>query len=81
MRRDRRYGQEPVAGTVLRPAALGRGDRGQAAGAAGRLSGRLRTVSDSAPDLHMLNLVVTGMAASLDFYRRLGIAVPQARAP
>ncbi len=39
--------------------------------------GRLRTVSDSPPDLHMLNLVVTDMAASLDFYRRLGIAVPQ----
>lgn len=34
-------------------------------------------MSDSPPDLHMLNLVVTDMAASLDFYRRLGIAVPQ----
>ncbi len=33
-------------------------------------------MSDSPPDLHMLNLVVTDMAASLDFYRRLGIAVP-----
>jgi hypothetical protein len=32
--------------------------------------------SDSAPDLHMLNVVVGDMAASLDFYRRLGIAVP-----
>jgi catechol 2,3-dioxygenase-like lactoylglutathione lyase family enzyme len=32
-------------------------------------------VSDSPPDLHMLNLVVTDMAASLDFYRRLGVAV------
>jgi catechol 2,3-dioxygenase-like lactoylglutathione lyase family enzyme len=34
-------------------------------------------VSDSAPDLHMVNLVVNDMAASLDFYRRLGIAVPE----
>lgn len=33
-------------------------------------------MSDSAPDLHMLNLVVADMAASLAFYRRLGIAVP-----
>ena len=33
-------------------------------------------MSDSAPDLHMLNVVVGDMAASLDFYRRLGIAVP-----
>jgi hypothetical protein len=33
-------------------------------------------MSDSPPDLHMLNLVVEGMASSLDFYRRLGIAVP-----
>src|SRR6266480_2751307 len=39
-------------------------------------SGRLRRVSHSAPDLHMLNLVVADMAASLDFYRRLGTAVP-----
>jgi catechol 2,3-dioxygenase-like lactoylglutathione lyase family enzyme len=31
---------------------------------------------DSPPDLHMLNVVVRDMAASLDFYRRLGIAVP-----
>ena len=29
-----------------------------------------------APDLHMLNLVVDDMAASIDFYRRLGVAVP-----
>jgi uncharacterized glyoxalase superfamily protein PhnB len=35
-------------------------------------------MSDSPPDLHMLNLVVEDMAASLDFYRRLGIAVPRA---
>ncbi len=33
-------------------------------------------MSDSPPDLHMLNLVVGDMSASLDFYRRLGIAVP-----
>ena len=33
-------------------------------------------MSDSAPDLHMLNLVVGDMVASLDFYRRPGIAVP-----
>jgi catechol 2,3-dioxygenase-like lactoylglutathione lyase family enzyme len=33
--------------------------------------------SDSAPDLHMLNVIVRDMAASLDFYRRLGIAVPE----
>ncbi len=33
-------------------------------------------MSDSAPDLHMLNVVVGDMAASVDFYRRLGIAVP-----
>src|SRR5260370_5750442 len=38
--------------------------------------GRLCVMSDSAPDLHMLNVVVCDMAASLDFYRRLGIAVP-----
>jgi uncharacterized glyoxalase superfamily protein PhnB len=32
-------------------------------------------MSDSPPDLHMLNLVVADMAASLDFYARLGVAV------
>src|SRR5258708_16172105 len=36
-------------------------------------SGRLRTV-DRETDLHMLNLVVRDMGASLDFYRRLGVA-------
>ena len=30
------------------------------------------------PDLHMLNVVVGDMAAALDFYRRLGVAVPDA---
>jgi catechol 2,3-dioxygenase-like lactoylglutathione lyase family enzyme len=30
-------------------------------------------MSDAPPDLHMLNLVVTDMTASLDFYRRLGV--------
>ncbi len=33
-------------------------------------------MSESPPGLHMLNLVVGDMAASIDFYRRLGIAVP-----
>jgi uncharacterized glyoxalase superfamily protein PhnB len=33
-------------------------------------------MSQNAPDLHMLNLVVRDMAASLDFFRRLGVAVP-----
>jgi uncharacterized glyoxalase superfamily protein PhnB len=32
------------------------------------------TMSDSAPDLHMLNVIVGDMAASLDFYRRLVVA-------
>ncbi len=33
-------------------------------------------MSNSAPDLRMLNVVVGDMPASLDFYRRLGIVVP-----
>jgi len=33
-------------------------------------------MSESPPDLHMLNVVVGDMPASLGFYRRLGIAVP-----
>lgn len=33
-------------------------------------------MSDDAPDLHMLNLVVGDMATSLDFYRRLGLGMP-----
>ena len=33
-------------------------------------------MSESPPDLHMLNVVVADMPASLDFYRRLGAAVP-----
>jgi catechol 2,3-dioxygenase-like lactoylglutathione lyase family enzyme len=33
-------------------------------------------MSNSQPDLHMLNLVVGDLPASLDFFRRLGIAVP-----
>ena len=37
-------------------------------------------MSDTAPDLHMLNVVVRDMAAALDFYRRLGVAVPDSRA-
>jgi catechol 2,3-dioxygenase-like lactoylglutathione lyase family enzyme len=31
----------------------------------------------SEPDLHMLNVVVRDMAASVEFYRRLGVAVPE----
>jgi catechol 2,3-dioxygenase-like lactoylglutathione lyase family enzyme len=37
-------------------------------------------MTDRPPDLHMLNVVVADMPASLDFYRRLGIAVPGATA-
>jgi catechol 2,3-dioxygenase-like lactoylglutathione lyase family enzyme len=33
-------------------------------------------MSENPPDLHMLNLVVGDMPASLDFYRRLGVRVP-----
>jgi uncharacterized glyoxalase superfamily protein PhnB len=33
-------------------------------------------MSERPADLHMLNLVVGDMPASLDFYRRLGVAVP-----
>jgi catechol 2,3-dioxygenase-like lactoylglutathione lyase family enzyme len=33
-------------------------------------------MDDDTADLHMLNLVVDDMAASLDFYRRLGVEVP-----
>jgi catechol 2,3-dioxygenase-like lactoylglutathione lyase family enzyme len=32
--------------------------------------------SDNPVDLHMLNVIVRDMAASLDFYQRLGIAIP-----
>jgi catechol 2,3-dioxygenase-like lactoylglutathione lyase family enzyme len=32
-------------------------------------------MSDATPDLHMLNVVVSDMAASVEFYRRLGVAV------
>ncbi|HLI40762.1 MAG TPA: VOC family protein [Streptosporangiaceae bacterium] len=35
-------------------------------------------MSDGAPDLHMLNLIVADMPASLEFYRRLGVAAPGA---
>jgi len=37
--------------------------------------------SDSPPDLHMLNVVVRDMAASLDFARPLGITVPTPGTP
>ena len=33
-------------------------------------------MSDAAPDLHMLNVIVGDMPASIDFYRRLGVVVP-----
>jgi len=33
-------------------------------------------MSDSASDLHMLNVIVGDMPTSLDFYRRLGVTVP-----
>src|SRR5262249_37477565 len=33
-------------------------------------------MSESGPALHMLNLMEGDMPASLDFYRRLGVAVP-----
>jgi catechol 2,3-dioxygenase-like lactoylglutathione lyase family enzyme len=32
-------------------------------------------MSDSGPDLHMLNVIVGDMQASLEFYRRLGVAL------
>jgi catechol 2,3-dioxygenase-like lactoylglutathione lyase family enzyme len=37
---------------------------------------RWSAMSDTTPDLHMLNLVVDDLAASLEFYGRLGVAVP-----
>jgi uncharacterized glyoxalase superfamily protein PhnB len=33
-------------------------------------------MGEPAADLHMLNVIVADMAASLEFYRRLGVAVP-----
>jgi catechol 2,3-dioxygenase-like lactoylglutathione lyase family enzyme len=33
-------------------------------------------MNESAPDLHMLNVIVRDMTASLDFYRRLGVVPP-----
>ena len=33
-------------------------------------------MSESTPDLHMLNVVVRDMVSSLAFYARLGVAVP-----
>jgi catechol 2,3-dioxygenase-like lactoylglutathione lyase family enzyme len=33
-------------------------------------------MSEAAPDLHMLNVIVGDMPASLDFYRRLGVVIP-----
>lgn len=34
-------------------------------------------MDDARPDLHMLNVVTDDLAASLAFYRRLGVAVPE----
>jgi uncharacterized glyoxalase superfamily protein PhnB len=34
-------------------------------------------MTGDAPDLHMLNVVVGDMAASVDFYRRLGVAADE----
>ncbi len=33
-------------------------------------------MSEATPDLHMLNVIVGDMPASLDFYRRLGVVMP-----
>jgi catechol 2,3-dioxygenase-like lactoylglutathione lyase family enzyme len=38
-------------------------------------------MSDGAPELHMLNLVVGDTAASVDFYRRLGVELPTGEEP
>lgn len=38
-------------------------------------------MSDAAPELHMLNLVVGDTAASVDFYRRLGVELPSGEEP
>jgi catechol 2,3-dioxygenase-like lactoylglutathione lyase family enzyme len=38
-------------------------------------------MTERAPDLHMVNVVVGDMPASLDFYRRLGVAVPGGERP
>jgi catechol 2,3-dioxygenase-like lactoylglutathione lyase family enzyme len=34
-------------------------------------------MSQAEPDLHMVNVIVRDMAASLEFYRRLGLSVPE----
>jgi uncharacterized glyoxalase superfamily protein PhnB len=38
-------------------------------------------MTEQAPDLHMLNLVVADMTTSLDFYRRLGVAAAAGAQP
>jgi len=38
-------------------------------------------MTDETPNLHMLNLVVADMTASLEFYRRLGVAAAQDAQP
>ena len=36
---------------------------------------------DARTDLHMLNVIVGDMAASVEFYRRLGVPVPDSEDP
>ena len=45
-------------------------------GFAARPRWQTSVMSGDIPELHMLNVVVGDMAASLDFWRRLGVAVP-----
>ncbi len=37
-------------------------------------------MAENGPDLRMTNLIVKDMAASVEFYRRLGVAVPEGEA-
>jgi hypothetical protein len=37
-------------------------------------------MGDATPDLRMMNLVVGDMASSVEFYRRLGVTVPDGEA-
>jgi hypothetical protein len=52
------------------------GFRWRVLGPAGGALADCGVMGDSPPGLHMLNLVVADMPASLDFCRRLGVAVP-----
>jgi uncharacterized glyoxalase superfamily protein PhnB len=40
----------------------------------------MHAMSEGVPDLHMINVVVGDMEASLEFYRRLGVEVPDGAA-